>query len=31
MSQYFPKIFRNFGGNINVRVDFSSYATKAFI
>ena len=28
MSQYFPKLFRNFGGNINVKVDFSNYATK---
>ena len=29
MSQYFPKPFRNFGGNINARVDLSNYATKA--
>ena len=28
MSQYFPKPFRNFGGNINVKVDLSNYATK---
>ena len=28
MTQYFPKSFRNFGGNINVKVDLSSYATK---
>ena len=28
MSQYFPKPFKNFGGNINVKVDLSSYATK---
>ena len=28
MSQYFPKSFRSFGGNINVKVDFSNYATK---
>ena len=28
MSQYFPKRFRSFGGNINVKVDFSNYATK---
>ena len=28
MSQYFPKSFRSFGGNINVEVDLSSYATK---
>ena len=28
MSQYFPKPFRRFGGNINVKVDLSIYATK---
>ena len=28
MSQYFPKPFRNFAGNINVKVDLSNYATK---
>ena len=28
MSQYFPKPFRNFGRNINVKVDLSNYATK---
>ena len=28
MSQYFPKTFRSFGGNINVKVDLSNYATK---
>ena len=28
MSQYFPKSFRNFGGNINIKVDLSNYATK---
>ena len=28
MSQYFPKLFRSFGGNINVKVDLSKYATK---
>ena len=28
MSQYFPKSFRSFGGNINVKVDLSNYATK---
>ena len=28
MSQYFPKLFRSFGGNINVKVDLSDYATK---
>ena len=28
MSQYFPKPFRTFGGNINVKVYLSNYATK---
>ena len=28
MSQYFPKSFRSFGRNINVKVDLSNYATK---
>ena len=28
MSQHFPKPFKNFGGNINVKVDLSNYATK---
>ena len=28
MSQYFPKPFRSFGENINVKVDVSNYATK---
>ena len=28
MSQYFPKPFRSFGGNINVKRDLSNYATK---
>ena len=27
-SQYFPKSFRSFGRNINVKVDLSNYATK---
>ena len=27
-SQYFPKPFRSFGGNINVKFDLSNYATK---
>ena len=31
MSEYFPKPFRSFGGNINVKVDLSNYATKADI
>ena len=28
MSQYFPKPFRNFGENINVKVDLSNHAIK---
>ena len=28
MSQYFPKPFRSFGGNINVKIDLSNYGTK---
>ena len=28
MSHYFPKPFRGFGGNINVKVDLPNYATK---
>ena len=31
MSQYFPKPFGNFGGNINLKVDLSNYATKSDI
>ena len=31
MSQYFPKPFRRFGGNNNVKVDLSNYATKVDI
>ena len=29
MSQYFPKPYRGFGGNIKVKVDLSNYVTKA--
>ena len=29
MSQYFPKLYEPFGGDINVKVDLSNYATKA--
>ena len=29
MSQYFPKPYDPFGGDINVKVDLSNYATKA--
>ena len=28
MSQYFPKPFKNFGGDINVKPNLSNYATK---
>ena len=28
MSQYFPKPYKPFGRNINVKVDLSNYATK---
>ena len=28
MSQYFPKPFRSFRGNVNVKVGLSNYATK---
>ena len=28
MSHYFPKPLKNFGGNINVKVDLSNYVTK---
>ena len=28
LSQYFPKPCRVFGGNVNVKVDLSIYATK---
>ena len=28
MSQYFPKPLRSFGGNINVKLGLSNYATK---
>ena len=31
MGQYFPKPFKNFGGNINVKVDLSNYTTKTGI
>ena len=31
MIQYFPKSFRSFGENINVKVDMSNYATKTDI
>ena len=31
MIQYFPKRYEPFGGDINVKVDLSDYATKADI
>ena len=31
MGQYFPKPFRSFGGNINVKVHLSNYGTKTDI
>ena len=31
MSQYFPKSYEPFGGDINVTVDLPNYATKADI
>ena len=31
MSQYFPKPFRSFGGNMNVQFDLSNYETKTDI
>ena len=31
MNQYFPKPYKPFGGDINVRVDLSNYATKTDI
>ena len=29
MSQYFPKLYETFSGNINVKADLSNYVTKA--
>ena len=31
MSQYFPKPYEPFGGEINVKVDLSNYATKTYL
>ena len=31
ISQYFSKQYESFGGDINVKVDLSNYATKADI
>ena len=31
MSQYFPKPYESFGGDINVKVDLSNYAIKTDI
>ena len=30
-SQYFPKPYKSFGGNINVKVDLSDYATESYL
>ena len=30
MSKYFPKSYEPFGGDINVKVDLSNYATKRY-
>ena len=29
MSKYFPKQYKPFGRNINIKIDLSNYATKA--
>ena len=31
MSQYLPKLFRSFRGNVKVKVDLSNYATKTVL
>ena len=31
MSQYFPRLFKSFGGNINFKVDLSNYETKPYL
>ena len=31
ISQYSPKPFRSFGGNVKVQVDLSNYATKTIL
>ena len=31
MSQYFPKPYKPFGGDINAKVDLSNYGTKAVL
>ena len=31
MSQYFLKPYEPFGGDINVKVDLSNYATKTYL
>ena len=31
MSQYFPKPFRSFRGNVKVKVDLSNYPTKTVL
>ena len=29
MRDYFPKLYKHFGGNVKVELDLSNYATKA--
>ena len=31
MSQYFPKLYEPFGGDISIKVDLSNYSTKTDI
>ena len=31
MSRYFPKPYKSFGGDINIKTDLSNYATKVYI
>ena len=31
MNKYFPKLLRNFGENIKIKIDLSNYVTKAEI
>ena len=31
MNQYFPKPYEPFEGDVNVKVDLSSYATKTYL
>ena len=31
MSQYFPKPYKTFGGDINIKIDLSNYVTKTYL